>query len=186
MEAEGLIPFIEDQFNKISIDIPLFGLNHPYHLLPTAIELKGIIEAFNEVEIDTQVEVEIWKSDDILGWLYESYNNFKKAAHKDSGDKTEYNKVSIQSQIYTPKWIVKFLVDNSLGKLYLEMYPDSRIKEKYKIANTPTESIRKKKPLSEIKLIDPAQGSANFLLYAFDLFYDLFYDHLPDDKAPTS
>ena len=183
MEAEGLIPFIEDQFNKISSDIPLFGLNHPYHLLPTAIELKGIIEAFNEVELDTQVEVEIWKSDDILGWLYESYNNFKKAAHKDSGDKTEYNKVSIQSQVYTPKWVVKFLVDNSLGKLYLEMYPESKIKEKYKVANIPQERLREIKPLDQIKLIDPAQGSANFLLYAFDLFYDLYQDQIDNYGA---
>jgi hypothetical protein len=183
MEAEGLIPFIEDQFNKISSDIPLFGLNHPYHLLPTAIELKGIIEAFNEVELDSQVEPEIWKSDDILGWLYESYNNFKKAAHKDSGDKTEYNKVSIQSQVYTPKWVVKFLVDNSLGKLYLEMYPESNIKEKYKIANIPQERLREIKPLDQIKLIDPAQGSANFLLYAFDLFYDLYQDQIDNYGA---
>lgn len=183
LEAEGLIPFIEYQFNKISSDIPLFGLNHPYHLLPTAIELKGIIEAFNDVELDTQVEEEIWKSDDILGWLYESYNNFKKAAHKDSGDKTEYNKVSIQSQVYTPKWVVKFLVDNSLGKLYLEMYPESKIKEKYKIANAPSERTRKQKPLDEIKIIDPAQGSSNFLLYAFDLFYDLYQDQIDNYGA---
>lgn len=178
LEAEGLIPFMEEQFNKLSSDIPLFGLDHPYHLLPTPIELKGIIDAFNEVETDDQVEKDIWKSDDILGWLYESYNNFKKAAHKDSGDKTEYNKVSIQSQVYTPKWVVKFLVDNSLGKLYLEMYPESNIKEKYKIANIPQERLRELKPLDQIKLIDPAQGSANFLLYAFDLFYDLYEDQI--------
>ena len=183
LEAEGLISFIEDQFKKMSIDIPLFGLDHPYHLLPTAIELKEIIDAFNEVELDVQVETEIWKSDDILGWLYESYNNFKKAAHKDSGDKTEYNKVSIQSQVYTPKWVVKFLVDNSLGKLYLEMYPDSKIREKYKIANAPSERTRKQKPLDEIKIIDPAQGSSNFLLYAFDLFYDLYLDQIENHGA---
>ena len=183
LEAEGLISFIEDQFKKMSIDIPLFGLDHPYHLLPTAIELKEIIDAFNEVELDVQVETEIWKSDDILGWLYESYNNFKKAAHKDSGDKTEYNKVSIQSQVYTPKWVVKFLVDNSLGKLYLEMYPDSKIREKYKIANAPSERTRKQKPLDEIKIIDPAQGSSNFLLYAFDLFYDLYFDQIENYGA---
>ncbi len=183
LEAEGLISFIEDQFKKMSIDIPLFGLDHPYHLLPTAIELKEIIDAFNEVELDVQVETEIWKSDDILGWLYESYNNFKKAAHKDSGDKTEYNKVSIQSQVYTPKWVVKFLVDNSLGKLYLEMYPDSKIREKYKIANVPSERTRKQKPLDEIKIIDPAQGSSNFLLYAFDLFYDLYLDQIENHGA---
>lgn len=177
-EAEGLVLFFENQFEKLSQDIPLFSLSHPYHLLPTALELKTIVEAFNDVEHDQQVEDDIWKSDDILGWLYESYNNYKKIAHKESGDKTEYNKVSIQSQIYTPKWVVKFLVDNSLGKLYLEMYPDSKIKDKYKIANAPSERLRDLKPLDEIKLIDPAQGSANFLLYAFDLFYDLYIDQI--------
>jgi hypothetical protein len=130
MEAEGLIPFIEDQFNKISSDIPLFGLNHPYHLLPTAIELKGIIEAFNEVELDAQVEAEIWKSDDVLGWLYESYNTFKKEKHDESGLKTEYNKVSIQSQYYTPKWVVKFLIDNTIRRFYLDMHHCRTIKEK--------------------------------------------------------
>jgi len=76
------------------------------------------------------VGADIWQSDDILGWLYESYNNYKKAQHKASGNKTEYNRVSIQSQVYTPRWVVQFLVDNSLGKLYLEMYPDSDIKHK--------------------------------------------------------
>ena len=120
-------------------------------MLPTALELQGIINAFNQVETDTQVETEIWKSDDVLGWLYESYNNYKKAAHKASGDKTEYNKVSIQSQVYTPRWVVQFLVDNSLGKLYLEMYPDSEIKNKYKIANAPTSQTRERKPLHEIR-----------------------------------
>jgi hypothetical protein len=80
---------------------------------------------FNTVEKDTQVGSDIWQSDDVLGWMYESYNNVKKKAHKDSGDKTEYNKVSLQSQVYTPLWVVQFLVENSLGQLYLEMYPDS-------------------------------------------------------------
>lgn len=182
-EAEGLLPFLEEQLQKLASDIPLFSPQHPYHLLPTALELLGIINAFNQVESDTQVEAEIWKSDDVLGWLYESYNNYKKAAHKASGDKTEYNKVSIQSQVYTPRWVVQFLVDNSLGKLYLEMYPDSEIKNKYKIANAPTSQTRERKPLHEIKIIDPATGSGNFLLYAFDLFYDLYLDQIENYGA---
>lgn len=182
-EAEGLIRFLEYQFNLLSEDIPLFSLNHPYHLLPTAIELNNIIKAFNAVENDEQVEPDCWKSDDILGWLYESYNNYKKIAHKTNGDKTEYNKVSIQSQVYTPRWVVKFLVDNSLGKLYLEMFPDSTIKEKYKIANPPTAQIRKRKPITQIRLIDPATGSGNFMLYAFDLFYDIYLDQIENYGA---
>lgn len=182
-EAEGLLLFMEDQLQKLASDIPLFSPKHPYHLLPTALELLGIINAFNQVETDAQVETEIWKSDDILGWLYESYNNYKKADHKASGDKTEYNKVSIQSQVYTPRWVVQFLVDNSLGKLYLEMYPDSEIRHKYKIANAPSTQTRVRKPLHEIKIIDPSTGSGNFLLYGFDMFYDLYIDQIENYGA---
>lgn len=182
-EAEGLLPFFKDKLVELSDDIPLFSLKHPYHLLPTAIELKQIIEAFNAVEQDKDVADDIWKSDDILGWLYESYNNYKKDAHKASKAKTEYNKVSIQSQVYTPRWVVQFLVDNSLGKLYLEMYPDSEIKYKYKIANAPNTQCRTPKPLHEVRLIDPATGSGNFLLYAFDLFYELYLDQIEEYDA---
>lgn len=182
-EAEGLLPFLEEQLQKLAGDIPLFSPQHPYHLLPTALELLSIINAFNQVETDAQVEADIWRSDDILGWLYESYNNSKKAAHKASGEKTEYNKVSIQSQVYTPRWVVQFLVDNSLGKLYLEMYPDSEIGHKYKIANASTTQTRERKPLHEIQMIDPATGSGNFLLYGFDLFYDLYTDQIENYGA---
>lgn len=182
-EAEGLLPFLEEQLQKSASDIPLFSPQHPYHLMPTALELQGIINAFNQVETDTQVETEIWKSDDVLGWLYESYNNYKKAAHKASGDKTEYNKVSIQSQVYTPRWVVQFLVDNSLGKLYLEMYPDSEIRNKYKIANAPTSQTRERKPLHEIRMIDPSTGSGNYLLYGFDMYYDLYLDQIENYGA---
>ena len=182
-EAEGLLLFLEDQLQKLATDIPLFSPQHPYHLLPTALELQGIINAFNQVETDTQVETEIWKSDDVLGWLYESYNNYKKAAHKASGDKTEYNKVSIQSQVYTPRWVVQFLVDNSLGKLYLEMYPDSEIRNKYKIANAPSSQTRERKPLHEIRMIDPSTGSGNYLLYGFDMYYDLYIDQIENYGA---
>ena len=182
-EMEGLVRFMEDQLAVLAADIPLFSPQHPYHLLPTSIELNGIINAFNHVETDAQVEDDIWQSDDVLGWLYESYNNYKKAAHKESGDKTEFNKVSVQSQVYTPRWVVKFLVDNSLGKLYLEMYPDSDVKNRYKIANAPKIRTRVAKPLTEIKVIDPATGSGNFLLYSFDLFYDLYTDQIENYGA---
>jgi len=182
-ELEGLLNFIEYQLETLASDIPLFSLQHPYHLLPTAIELNNIITAFNNVEQDPQVESNIWSNDDVLGWLYESYNNAKKEAHKESGDKTEYDKVSIQSQWYTPRWVVKFLVDNSLGKLYLEMFPDSGIKVKHKIANAPEIQTRGKKPLTEIKMIDPATGSGNFVLYGFDLFYDLYIDQINNYSA---
>ncbi|MFK5938154.1 MAG: N-6 DNA methylase [Sulfurimonas sp.] len=182
-ELEGIRQYIKYAFNELGADIPLYNKDYPYALLPHVIELNEIIEAFNVVVNDTQVEDNIWQSDDILGWLYESYNNAKKQAHKDSGDKTEYDKVSLQSQVYTPRWVVQFLVENSLGKLYLEMFPDSEIKDNHKIANAPKERVRDRKPLHEVKLIDPASGSGNFLLYAFDLFYEMYIDQIENYGA---
>jgi hypothetical protein len=185
-EYEGLRQFLKTALMNSVRNIVLYNRNYPYALLPDTIELNGIIEEFNKVEKDQDIRTDIWSDDDILGWLYESYNNDKKKEHKDSGDKTEYDKVSLQSQVYTPRWVVQFLVDNSLGKLYLEMYPDSEIKSRYKIANAPLKRMRDIKPLHEIKLIDPVGGSGNFILYAFDLFYDLYIDQIAQYGADYS
>lgn len=182
-ELEGIREYLKHAFDELGDILPLYNRAYPYALLPDAISLGEIIDAFNLVEKDAQVGADIWQNDDVLGWMYESYNNVKKKAHKDSGDKTEYNKVSLQSQVYTPRWVVQFLVENSLGKLYLEMYPDSEIKRRYKIANAPQTQERKPKKLHEIKVIDPACGSGNFLLYAFDFFYALYVDQIDNYGA---
>ena len=177
-ELEGLLPYIRDAFDFLGREIRLYSQESTYDMLPYVLDLNAIIAAVNVVEEDKDVGAEIWQSDDIMGWLYESYNLSKKQAFKDSGDKIEFDKVSLTSQVYTPKWVVEFLVNNSLGKLYLEMYPDSGIKRKFKIANVPATRVRMPKPLNEIRLIDPATGSANFLLYAFDFFYALYQDQI--------
>jgi len=182
-ELEGIRDYFKHAFNELGDSLPLYSKEYPYALLPDAISLNEIIEAFNVIAEDSYVEDDIWQSDDVLGWLYESYNNAKKQAFKESKAKTEYDKVSLQSQVYTPRWVVQFLVENSLGKLYLEMYPESDIKNQFKIANAPKIQERDPKPLHEIKLIDPASGSGNFLLYAFDFFYALYIDQIENYDA---
>lgn len=177
-EREGLKHFLTDQFDRLGENIPLYKADYPYALMPTADELHEIIEKYNGIEEDADCGAEVWKGDDILGWLYENFNAVEKEALKASGEKTEYNKVSLQSQVYTPQWVVKFLVDNTLGKSYLEMFPDSSIKEKYQIANAPTMQMQHPKDLREMKVLDPACGSGNFLIYAFSLLYDLYMDQM--------
>ncbi len=193
-ERMGLKHFLKDKFQELSQNykIPLYSPDYAYAMLPTADELFEIITAFNEIEQDADCGADIWKGDDILGWLYENFNTVEKLELKDSGDKTEYDKVSLQSQVYTPQWVVKFLVDNTLGKMYLEMYPESNFiydedgKVKYLIANAPTSQMRHPKKLEEIKLIDPACGSGNFLIYAFSLFYDLYLNQIDQYDADYS
>lgn len=182
MERDGLAGFITDKFKELSEHIPLYREDYPYSLMPTADELNEIVGAFNDIENDPDC-AEAWQGDDILGWLYENFNSAEKVEFKDSGEKTEYDKVSLQSQVYTPSWVVKFLVDNTLGKFYLEMFPNSTIDQpdyngnrKYMIANRPTERLRDVKDMKQIRVIDPACGSGNFLLYAFSLLYDMYLD----------
>ena len=177
-EREGLKHFLLNQFDKLGEHIPLYRADYPYALMPTSDELFEIIEAFNAVEQDADCGEDVWKGDDILGWLYENFNAVEKAALKESDDKTEYDKVSLQSQVYTPQWVVKFLVDNTLGKEYMEMYPDSAIREKYQIANLTGHQERHPKDVQQMRLLDPACGSGNFLIYAFSLFYDLYTDQM--------
>jgi hypothetical protein len=112
-ELDGLRIYFKAEFNKLGESIPLYNKSYPYALLPYVIELNEIVDRINSVAQDAQIDDDIWKSDDILGWLYESYNNAKKADFKDSKAKTEYDKVSLQSQVYTPRWVVEFLVNNS-------------------------------------------------------------------------
>ena len=196
-ERMGLKDFLKDKFQLLfeEYGIPLYKADHPYAVMPTADELDEIITAFNGIEQDEQCGSDIWKGDDILGWLYENFNTVEKVQLKESGEKTEYDKVSLQSQVYTPQWVVKFLVDNTLGKQYLEMYPDSHFmideetgKMKYLIANAPKLRVRQPKPngILGIKLIDPACGSGNFLIYAFTVFYDLYIDQMENYGAEFS
>lgn len=196
-ERMGLKNFLQAQFAELfeRYGIPLYKADHPYAILPTADELDEIITAFNGIEQDPQCGEDIWKGDDILGWLYENFNAVEKVQLKESGEKTEYDKVSLQSQVYTPQWVVKFLVDNTLGKQYLEMYPDSHfmIDEetgavKYLIANRPQRQMRhpKENGILDIKLIDPACGSGNFLIYAFSVFYDMYIDQIDNYGAEFS
>lgn len=184
-ERQGLKHFLQAKFNELGENFSLYNENYPYSLMPTADELYNILEAYNEVEIDPECGEDVWKDDDILGWLYENFNTVEKQVFKESGEKTEYDKVTLQSQFYTPKWVVKFLVDNSLCRYYLEMYPDSIIVKpdengevKYKIANATNTKKREIKKLEDIRIIDPACGSGNFLIYTFDLLYDLYVNQI--------
>ena len=196
-ERMGLKNFLSDKFQQLfeEYGIPLYKADHPYAVMPTADELDEIITAFNDIEQDEQCGSDIWKGDDILGWMYENFNTVEKVQLKKSDEKIEYDKVFLQSQIYTPQWVVKFLVDNTLGKQYLEMYPDSRFmideetgKTKYLIANAPKQQVRppKRNGILDIKLIDPACGSGNFLIYAFTVFYDLYIDQMENYGADFS
>jgi len=176
LKLEGLREYIQYAFAGLSENVQLYSPDYLYDMLPDVFDLNAIIEEFNRIEEDD------WKSDDVMGWMYEYYNRKKRESFKAGGKKIEYQWVSLTSQIYTPRWVVEFILNNSLGKLWMEMHPESALKDNHDIANVPEKPEREIKPIEEIRVLDPAVGSGNFLLYAFDLLYEMYQEQEYDEK----
>lgn len=163
-------------FEEISTEIKvLFDPKNEFSLVfPSNQAVAEIMGLFTEI-----ITKDIWQEDEIIGWIYQYFNS----KEKDEVFENLYkNKIKINSrtlpaatQLFTPKWIVKYLIDNTLGAYWIEMNPKSDIATHctYIIKNdNPTERSLKK--VSEIKLLDPACGSGHFLLQAFDVFYKMY------------
>jgi hypothetical protein len=115
-----------------------------------------------------------------IGWLYQFYISEKKDevfAGLKKNQKITAENIPAATQLFTPHWIVRYLVENSLGRLWLLNRPGSRLKERmdYYIApeQPETDFLRISRP-EEIKVCDPACGSGHMLTYAFDLLHAIY------------
>ena len=124
--------------------------------------------------------VEACQDVEIIGWLYQFYISEKKDevfAGLKKGKKISAENIPAATQLFTPHWIVRYLVENSVGRLWLLNRPGSRLAERmdYYIApeEPETDFLRIDKP-EEIKVCDPACGSGHMLTYAFDLLYAIY------------
>ena len=117
---------------------------------------------------------------EVIGWLYQFYISEKKddvfAALK-KGEKITPENIPAATQLFTPHWIVRYLVENSLGRLWMLNHPDSKLVERMDYYIKPEEPeadfLRISSP-EEIKTCDPACGSGHMLTYAFDLLYAIY------------
>ncbi|MBY6082088.1 BREX-1 system adenine-specific DNA-methyltransferase PglX [Ruegeria arenilitoris] len=117
---------------------------------------------------------------EIIGWLYQFYISEKKDqvfAGLKKNQKITAENIPAATQLFTPHWIVRYLVENSLGRLWLLNNPHSGLAAKmdYYIApeEPETDFLRITKP-EEIRICDPAAGSGHMLTYAFDLLYAIY------------
>ncbi|MDA0525424.1 BREX-1 system adenine-specific DNA-methyltransferase PglX [Methanococcoides alaskense] len=132
-----------------------------------------------------------WREVEVIGWIYQDYVNPRKTeVFKDLKKNIKISKENIPAatQLFTPKWIVKYMVENSLGRLWLESNPNPTLQSKFKYfieQESPTPE-NKTHNLEEITLLDPAMGSGHILVYAFDVFYELYHSmgYLDEEIAP--
>lgn len=128
---------------------------------------------------------------EIIGWLYQFYISEKKDqvfAGLKKNEKITAENIPAATQLFTPHWIVRYLVENSLGRLWLLNRPASRLVERMEYYIAPeepeTDFLRISGP-QEIRICDPACGSGHMLTYAFDLLYAIYEEEgFPPAEIP--
>lgn len=123
---------------------------------------------------------EICQDVEVIGWLYQFYIAERKdevfAGFK-KNKKAGADEIPAATQLFTPHWIVRYLVENSVGRIWMLNHPESRLIDQmdYYIApvNEETDFVQISRP-EELTVIDPAAGSGHMLTYAFDLLYAIY------------
>ena len=165
----------------------------------------ALVEAMRLINDDLPADA--CRAPDFLGWVYQFFNRDEKKRVRDENQGTPRSswELAVINQFYTPAWIVKALVDNTLGRLWLQMHPDSSLRateppplpgepradapvadylvprtgEKIRFQRlTETGEVQSFKRASDVALIDPACGTMHFGQYAFGLFHRMYLDEI--------
>jgi len=186
-EDEGLFAALFDEFARRAEELPLLFDPRAAEvaLRPSVAALKrgvALLSGTLAVKGQEPANDEVFTAPDALGWTYQYWNTeekdrvFEKVRTK-KGSKIEGAEIVPATCIYTEPYMVKFLVQNSLGAIWMGMYPSSRIAEKwqYYVRDADRASVSKK-AVADITFLDPACGSGHFLIEAFDLFYSMYLE----------
>ena len=144
--------------------------------------VRQLIDTIPEKDFESQVEV--------IGWLYQFYNTELKDetfANLKKRIKISKERIPAATQLFTPDWIVKYMVENSVGRLWLEGHPNNELKSKWKYYVDEAEqepeveqqliAIRKESEIlkpEDIRVIDPCMGSGHILVYVFEVLMDIY------------
>lgn len=137
---------------------------------------------------------------ELIGWLYQFYISEKKddieRLLKSKNQKVKTSDIPADTQIFTPNWIVKYMVQNTAGKIWVDRHPNSPLKTtmKYLVENDSDSTVIPKtverpiiKEVSELTLIDPAAGSGHILVEGFDLLYQMYLEeyYTPEEAVES-
>lgn len=178
-QCNELGKIIPQMFEKISDYTELLL---PDNLLEEGSVIRKMVEDIEESDWREEVE--------IIGWMYQYYISEKKdevfAALKKNVKITKEN-IPAATQLFTPKWIVKYMVENSLGRLWLEGHPNTELQSEWKYyleeaeqeqeVEEELQKIREEHSRltpEDIKVLDPCMGSGHILVYAFDVLYEIY------------
>jgi Eco57I restriction-modification methylase len=187
----------------------LFDPDHEYACVwPTHAALTIVLQLIND-----GLPPDAYRTKDFLGWVYQFFNREEKKRIRDENKGTPRSsyELAVINQFYTPSWVVKALVDNTLGRLWLQMHPDSALQpsapppmpvdrvtdtqvadylvprtgERIRYQRVTTDGqVATFKRATDIALIDPACGTMHFGQYAFGLFHRMYLDEIENAGQP--
>lgn len=170
--------YLQSVFDELSSDLPgLFDRYSPQgRLFPREAVLMQVLAQINHGEIEP-----LWAEDETIGWIYQYFNSKeeRKAMRDASQAPRNSRELAVRNQFFTPRYVVEFLVDNTLGRLWFNWTGGQtalRDRCQYLLVK-PDEQPERASLLRDprtIKLLDPACGSMHFGLYAFDLFQEIY------------
>ncbi|WP_306055853.1 BREX-1 system adenine-specific DNA-methyltransferase PglX [Natronococcus wangiae] len=160
----------------------------------TAIDLDAHVREEVLDELDA-IDDRAWESDEALGWVYQYFGEEEREEIDERVDDENYKiagtDIATKTQLFTPRYIVEWMVDNSLGRTWLEMHGErTSIDDKetcFYLAPLEDSLIdRETKPVEEITVLDPACGSGHMLFYAFDVLYRMYLEEgeIPEEYIP--
>jgi len=165
-------------FDELSQDLPgLFDRYSPQgRLFPREAALLQVLNLINDADI-----APLWGQDETIGWIYQYFNSKeeRKAMRDASQAPRNSRELAVRNQFFTPRYVVEFLVDNTLGRLWFNATGgETHLRERcryllVKPDEAPPAATKLRDPRT-LKLLDPACGSMHFGLYAFDLFAEIY------------
>lgn len=183
--------YLHSIFDELSIELPaVFDRFSPYGLVfPDENTLLKLLDLINDTQLsewyDEQngITVNFWMEDETLGWMFQDYNSLeeRRKMREESNKPRNSREMAVRNQFFTPEYIVRFLTDNSLGRIWYEMTKgQSRIGEEkchYMVRRT-DETIEERaiKEPTKILSLDPTCGSMHFGLYLYEVYEYIYMD----------
>lgn len=183
--------YIQSVFDELSIELPsVFDRYSPYGLIfPDEQTLMQLFNLLNSDDLkgwhdeQNNATVNFWKEDETLGWIFQYYNSLEeRRAMRDASAKPRNSReMAVRNQFFTPEYIVRFLTDNSLGRIWYEMTGGKSLiaeQQCHYMVIRPNETIahRDIKEPTEIRTLDPTCGSMHFGIYVYEVYEYIYLD----------
>jgi hypothetical protein len=187
-DGRGYRLYLESLFDELSTEIKvLFDRRDPASVLwPRRAAFTELLDTLNAPELTG-----IWAEDETIGWVYQYFNGAdeRKKMREESQAPRNSRELAVRNQFFTPRYVVQFLTDNTLGRTWMEMTAGrTRLTEQCEYFVKPVDEplgIRVPKDPRDLKILDPACGSGHFLLYAFDLLLTIYEEAWAFEGAPA-